>query len=178
MYFYYANMYSGNLHTTYNDVVWDMVYQEDTGYAMQMNGNTILDHVKDYFITDGYLYYTTIQEDGTYKYTLSDVSTSKIADISCTELVCVDEDIYFTESDRHTVGKLYQKDGGFGEIDLVCEENIFKEDATTYHHDLAKFAAGMATMLYNSSKNEEGKKKEGEKHGHLTHSQGEFGSVK
>lgn len=121
---YYANMYSGNLHTTYNDVVWDMVYQEDTGYAMQMNGNTILDHVKDYFITDGYLYYTTIQEDGTYKYTLSDGSTSKIADISCTELVCVDEDIYFTESDRHTVGKLYHTTVNGETPDVLLEDSI------------------------------------------------------
>lgn len=55
-----------------------------------------------------------------------------------------------------TVGELYQKDAGVGKIDLSCDETVFSEDATTYHHDLAVFAAGMSTMIYNAPKDERG----------------------
>lgn len=55
-----------------------------------------------------------------------------------------------------TVGELYQKESGLGKISLSCDETVFSQNATTYHHDLATFAAGMSTMIYNESKDATG----------------------
>lgn len=50
-----------------------------------------------------------------------------------------------------TTGALYQSDAGNGNIELSCDETILAENSFTYHHNLAIFAAGMATMLYNET---------------------------
>ena len=55
-----------------------------------------------------------------------------------------------------TVGELYQKESGLGKISLSCDETVFSKNATTYHHDLATFAAGMSTMIYNENKDATG----------------------
>lgn len=122
---YYANMYSGNFHTAAADADWALAYNAATdSYDLQRDGVEVLENVRAYFVGDAEIFYTRPGEDGTYAYTLSDGSTSKIADISCTELIWLGEDIYFTESTLSTAGKLYHKAADSETFETIAEEQI------------------------------------------------------
>ena len=63
---------------------------------------------------------------------------------------------YQEARDIYISAKLYQKESGLGEIKLHCDETKFNDSSSTYNHDLAQFAIGLSTMVYNEDKNEYG----------------------
>lgn len=85
----------------------------------------------------------------TYAGTIS--AKNSISSISIPEPSVTQKPVYNEASIVTTTGALYQKAAGMGSIKLTCNEKQFSQSSDVYCHDLAIFAAGMSTMVYNQT---------------------------
>ena len=109
-----------------NDRIYYRTFDTNDFRSISINGGEVTDISTDHsvyhnFYLDGYVYYTTKNENGIFRMKLTGEEETKIMDASCSDIFPESGYIYYRDSDY----KLWRCNIDGSEINLICDYRVY-----------------------------------------------------